>query len=531
MSRVRVPFPAPILTNNRGKRDGLPFGLFDTVENLTLLTDLYELTMLGGYFAQGRTEQEAVFDLFFRHPPFNSTFCLAAGLDQAVEYVLNIHFGKEEIDYLWNLHLFPDDFLDYLKGFRFTGDLYAVPEGRPVFPKTPLVVVKAPIAEAQFVETALLNFINFQTLIATKASRIYRAAESGNVIEFGTRRAHGPDGAVSATRAAYIGGCSATSNVLGGMKFGIPVKGTMAHSWVMSFEKEIDAFRKYAEIYPHACLLLVDTYNTLASGLPSAIIVGKELERKNFKFLGIRLDSGDLAYLATEASIELDEAGLEDAKIIISNNLDEEVISQVHADIRSMARLKGIEGERIIRRLIYGVGTHLVTSRGWSALGGVYKMAAIEVNGRMEPKIKISDNPDKTTDPGYKKLYRFYDNGEMYLDLLTLSDEEVRAGDPRMAFHPQFPWKRMSLPAGGRFECMHETIIKDGELVYKLPELAEIQQRMKDDLERMHITYKRMTNPHLYKVSLSAKLSNLKQRLLNEQRAEVNHYHDPAMNI
>jgi len=491
--------------------------------NLTLLTDLYELTMVGGYFAQGKCRQTAVFDLFFRHPPFNSTFCVAAGLEQAVQYVMNINFGTTEIDYLYSLRMFPDDFLDYMKTFRFTGDLYAVPEGRAVFPKTPMVVVKAPIAEAQFIETALLNIMNFQTLIATKASRIYRAAEYGNVIEFGARRAHGPDGALSATRAAFVGGCRGTSNVQGGLKYGIPVKGTMAHSWVMSFKSELEAFRNYAEVYPKGTVLLVDTYNTLESGLPNAIIVGKELEAKGHRFLGIRLDSGDLAYLAMECSIRLDQAGLDKARIVISNNLDEEVIRQVLSDIRTMAAENGVDGERIIRRLDYGVGTHLVTSHGWSHLGGVYKLAAVEVNGQLVPKIKISDNPDKTTDPGHKHLYRFFRDGEMQLDLLALADEPLEHGTTVDAFHPQFPWKHIRLLSSDTFEPMHETIIRDGELVYKFPSLPEIQQRMEEDMARMHPTYKRMTNPHLYKVSLTSELSALKQRLLHQNRMERNH--------
>ena len=385
----------------------LAFGVSEPMENLTLLTDLYELTMVGGYFAQGRSEQKAVFDLFFRHPPFNSTFCIAAGLEQAVQYILNIHFGKEEIDYLHKLNLFPDDFLDYLKTLRFRGDIYAVPEGRAVFPKTPMIVVKAPIAEAQFIETALLNIVNFETLIATKASRIYRSAEGGSIIEFGSRRAHGPDGAISATRAAYIGGCAGTSNVMAGKRFGIPVTGTMAHSWVMSFADELQAFRKYAEIYPRATVLLLDTYDTLDSGLPNAIIVGRELEARGFKLAGVRLDSGDLAYLATEVSQRLDKEGLTNTRIVVSNNLEEEVISQIHLDIRSMAAAKKIDGERIIKRLDYGVGTHLVTSKGSSSLGGVYKMTAIESDGNLVPKIKISDNPDKTTNPATRSCIAF----------------------------------------------------------------------------------------------------------------------------
>jgi nicotinate phosphoribosyltransferase len=487
------------------------------MENYTLLTDLYQLTMIGGYVAKNKTHQTAVFDMFFRSVPLNGGFCVMAGLEQLVEYIRNIHFGQPEIDYLHSLGIFKDEYLDYLKTFRFSGDLYAVPEGTPVFPHTPLVVVKAPIPEAQMIETAMLNIINFQTLIATKACRVYLASEMGNVIEFGARRAHGPNGALSASRASVIGGCSGTSNVLAGQRYGIKAIGTHAHSWIMSFEDEYQSFKAYSEVYPDATLLLVDTYNTLESGVPNAIKVGLELEAKGHRFLGVRLDSGDLAYLAVETSERLDDAGLTGAKIVISNNLDEIVIKQVLNDIRTMSREKGIDGERIIKRLIYGVGTHLVTSHGASSLGGVYKLAAADLEGDLRAKIKISDNVSKTTNPGFKKLLRFYRDGDMDLDLMTLVDEKFKDFHKRRAYHPQFPYKNISLAEMDRYEELHRQIFRNGELVYKLPSLEEIQERLRSQLASMHITHKRITNPHTYKVSLSRNLSKLKERLIREQ--------------
>ncbi len=487
------------------------------MENYTLLTDLYQLTMIGGYIAKNKQHQMAVFDLFFREVPLNGGFCIMAGLEQLVEYIQNIHFNGDDIDYLYSLHTFPDECLDYLRQFRFTGSIYAIPEGTPVFPHTPLVVVKAPLPEAQMIETAMLNIINFQTLIATKAVRIFMASEMGQVVEFGARRAHGPDGALSASRAALIGGCSATSNVLAGKRFGTQVMGTHAHSWIMSFEDEYEAFSAYADVYPSSTLLLVDTYNTLESGVPNAIKVGQRLKRDGYPFLGVRLDSGDLAFLAVETSMRLDEAGLDDARIVISNNLEESVIEQVHNDIRSMSRQKKIDGERIIKKLIYGVGTNLVTSHGFSALGGVYKLVAIENKGRLEPRIKISENVSKTTNPGFKKLLRFYKNGEMDLDLMTLVDEDFTKFKRKRAYHQQFPFINVPLSRMDRFEELLVPIFKNGELVYRLPNIEEIQGRMRDQLAAMHVTHKRMTNPHTYKVSLSNRLSQLKQRLIQEQ--------------
>jgi nicotinate phosphoribosyltransferase len=498
------------------------------MENRTLLTDLYQLTMMGGYLAKNKDRQVGVFDLFFRTVPLDGGFCIVAGLQQVIEYIQNIHFDADEIEYLHSLGLFKDTFLDYLKNFRFTGDLYAIPEGTPVFPHTPLVVVKAPMPEAQMLETAVLNMINFQTLIATKAFRVYQATEMGNVIEFGARRAHGYDGAVSASRAAFIGGCTATSNVLAGKKFGIPVVGTHAHSWIMSFENEYQAFKEYADVYPDSALLLVDTYHSLESGVPNAITVAKDLEARGHHFLGVRLDSGDLAYLAVETSVRLDEAGLTGARIVLSNDLEETVIKQILTDIRNMSRLKGIDGERIITRLVYGVGTNLVTSHGCSALGGVYKLAAVEDRGRLEPRIKISDNVSKTTNPGFKKLLRFYKNGEMNLDLMALKEENLTNFKSQRAYDPQFSYKNLSLAKMDYAEELLKPVFLNGELVYKSPALPEIQEHMRQQLAHLHVTYKRMTNPHIYKVSLSEKLSELKQRLLHEQSFKNSNQSSPG---
>ena len=376
------------------------------------------------------------------------------------------------------------------------------------------------------IETAMLNIVNFCTLIATKACRIYMAAEMGRVVEFGARRAHGPNGALSASRSAYIGGCYATSNVLAGERFGIPVMGTHAHSWIMSYDDEYEAFKAYARVYPDATLLLVDTYNTLESGIPNAIRVGLELEESGHRFLGVRLDSGDLAYLAVETSIRLDDAGLKNAGIVISNNLEETVIRQIHADIRHMASQKGLDSERIIKRLLYGVGTHLVTSHGHSALGGVYKLVAADRNGTLEPKIKISDNVSKTTNPGFKKLYRFYKGSEMDLDLMALVDEDIEEILDQRVYHPQFPFKNIGLSRMDRYEELLQPIIRNGELIYKSPTLPEIQERMRAQLSAVHLTHRRLTNPHAYKVSLSQGLSTLKQRLIQEQSLTYNHNHD-----
>ncbi len=472
------------------------------MRNLTMMTDLYQLTMMYGYYKNGIHKRQAVFDLFFRQQQDQSSYAIAAGLEQIIEYIENLHFSEEDLSYLKSLKLFDSGFLDVLKKLRFTGDIHAVPEGTVVFPNEPMVRVKAPLIEAQLIETALLNMINHQTLIATKASRVVMAAQGSSVLEFGLRRAQGPDAGIYGARAAIIGGCSATSNVMTGQMFGISVKGTHSHSWVMSFPDELTAFRAYADAFPHACLLLVDTYDTLRSGIPNAITVFKELREKGYEPVGIRLDSGDLAYLSKKARIMLDEAGFPNAKIVASNDLDEELIWDLKA-----------QGAKID---IFGVGTALITSKGRSALGGVYKMAAEEIDGRMVPKIKISDNRDKITNPGYKKFVRIYNgNRKAIADLIMLEEEKIDTRKPLTIFDPIETWKRMTLTKYSIREML-TPIYLNGKLVYKTPSLLEIQKYAKEELDTLWDEYKRLKNPHLFKVDLSQKLYDLKQELLRE---------------
>ncbi|HXE72536.1 MAG TPA: nicotinate phosphoribosyltransferase, partial [Candidatus Nitrosotenuis sp.] len=424
---------------------------------LALLTDFYELTMLGGYFETGRTGQRAVFDLYFRRIPHNGGFCLAAGLQPALEYLQALRFSADDIAYLRGLGRFSQGFLDWLRDFRFRGEVWAVPEGRLVFPSEPLLRVSGTIPECQLVESALLNIINFQTLIATKAARICTAAgPEATVVEFGLRRAQGIDGAMSATRAAYIGGCQSTSNTLAGKVFGLPVTGTMAHSWVMSFPDELSAFRAYADIYPDSCLLLVDTYDTLGSGVPNAVRVGLELKERGHRLLGIRLDSGDLAHLSKEARRMLDEAGLEFARIVASNELDEWLI-------RSLRQ----QGARID---IYGVGTRLVTSAGEPALGGVYKLVAAEEDGRTVPRIKVSSNPEKTTLPGVKQVWRAWRGGKILGDVICLADEELQPRSAVRSCHPLYAHHSRTLWAE-KWEPLLVPVMKDGRVTCELPPL------------------------------------------------------------
>jgi nicotinate phosphoribosyltransferase len=472
--------------------------------NKTLLTDLYQLTMVAGYYLLGKKDQLACFDYFFRKIPDNGGFCVAAGLEQLVDYIQNIHFEAEDLAYLESLGLFPPEVLEYFQTLRFTGDLFAVPEGTLVFPQEPMVRVVAPLPEAQFIETALLNILNFQTLIATKACRVCLAANGDPVIEFGVRRAHGPDGGLSATRAAFIGGAQATSNLLAGRLFGIPVRGTLAHSWVESFPSELESFQAYAKIFPKSCLLLVDTYDTLRSGIPNAIRVGKELRASSKgELLGIRLDSGDLTFLSREARKMLDEAGFSEARILGSSDLDEWLIESIKK-----------QGAAID---IWGVGTRLVTSYSCPALGGVYKLAAIFENGRMRPKIKVSDNPEKTTNPGIKKIIRFYDEDNfMRGDLLVLEDEEIPENTPIQAFHPMFSHVRKTYPAHFRKEEILRPIFRAGKLVYEMPSLKKIQETTLANLRTLRAEHKRLHNPHIYHVSLGKRLFEQKQQLIQE---------------
>ena len=468
------------------------------MRNLTLLTDLYQLTMGYGFYKNNKHEEEVVFDLFFRKNAL-ITYSIAAGLEQAMEYLLNWQFDEEDIAYLRSLHLFDEGFLEYLRKMKFTGDVYAVKEGTPVFPSEPILTVKAPLIQAQFAETALLNIINHQTLIATKSSKICRATQGrGVVMEFGLRRAQGPDAGINGARAAIIGGCSSTSNVLAGQKFGIPVAGTMAHSWVMDYPTEYEAFRAYANAYPDNCLLLVDTYDTLRSGVPNAIKVFEELKAEGYKPKGIRLDSGDLAYLSKEARRMMDEAGFTETIICVSGDLDERSINSL---LQQGAKIDS-----------WGVGTKLITSEDLPALGGVYKLAGVfGENGELTPKIKLSDNTAKITNPGFKSLYRLYDreNGMAIADLITLHEEEVDDTKPLNLFHPVETWKEHEVE-NFRAELLQQTIVKGGKLVYEFPKLMEVQAYSKAQLAKFWEEYLRLDVPQVYKVDLSNKLHSLK---------------------
>ena len=472
------------------------------MRNLTLLTDLYELTMVGGYYVTGKKDQWANFDYFFRRVPDDGGFCIAAGLEQVIDYIENIEFTEDDISYLEPLGIFPADVLEYLSKLRFTGNLYAVPEGTTIFPNEPIIRVTAPLPEAQFIESALLNIVNFQTLIATKSARVCIAAEGDPVVEFGLRRAHGPDAALGAARASFIGGAIGTSNTWAGKMLGIPVKGTIAHSWIESFPSELESFRTYAKVYPKDCLLLVDTYNTLRSGVPNAIKVGRELrDNEEGQLIGIRLDSGDLAYLSTHARRMLDESGFEQTKIIASSDLDEWLIESLK---KQNAKID-----------IWGVGTRLVTSYSCPALGGVYKLTAITENGKMVPKIKRSDNPEKITNPGVKKLVRYYDEaGMMRGDVLVLDDEIHDPDKPTRAYHPIYPHIYKAYPPNFEREELFFPVFINGKRVYDPPPLREIQENTKRNIDRLGTEFKRLQNPHLYHISLSEKLFRMKQELL-----------------
>lgn len=473
------------------------------MRNLTLLTDLYELTMMYGYKKSETDYKEAVFDLFFRGTT-EISYAVVAGLDQAIDYIQNLRFDEDDVEYLRSLNLFDEEFLAMLgNDFKFTGDIYAMPEGSIVYPNEPIITVKAPIIEAQLIETALLCIINHQTLIATKASKIVQNTSS-TVMEFGLRRAQGPDAGIYGARAALISGCSSTSNVLAGKMFNIPISGTHAHSWVMSFPDEITAFREYAKLFPDACLLLVDTYDTLEQGIPNAITVFKELRASGHKPLGIRIDSGDLAYLCNKAREMLDANGFEDAIICASGDIDENVLISLNQ-----------QGAKIDS---YGIGTKLITSYSNPALGGVYKLAAITENGVLTPKLKISNTMIKVTNPGLKKVVRFYDNesGKAIADLIMLKDEVNPQGEPYRIFDPENSWKEKTV-VNYHVEELQVPIFINGELVYNRPTLKEIQAFHKQCIDNMWEQYKRITNPHIYKVDLSQKLYDLKMELLKRK--------------
>ena len=471
------------------------------MKEMTLLTDLYQLTMVAGYFQEGKAKQKANFDWFFRTLPFGGGFCVVAGLDQLIDYILNLRFDGAPLRALEGIGIFTRETLRDFEKFRFTGDLYAVPEGTVVFPHETLIRVTAPLPEAQMLETTLLNIMNYQTLIATKAARVCLAAEGDPVIEFGMRRAQGPNGAISAARAAYIGGCESTSNVQAGLLFNIPVKGTHAHSWVESFPDELEAFRAYGRSFPDGCIFLVDTYDTLNSGVPNAIQAAREIEKAGHRFLGIRLDSGDLAYLSKKAREMLDKAGLKHAKIVASSELDEWIIESLKK-----------QGSKID---IWGVGTRLVTCWDHPALGGVYKLTAVEENGEMTPKIKVSGDPEKMTNPGRNKLVRIFNHDMMMQgDILLRDDETVGGSRPVTACHPMYPHTCKTYSPPFEPEELLVPIFVNGELVYERQSLEEIQANTLRNLERLEPEYKRLTNPHIYKVSLSEKLNRVKERLV-----------------
>lgn len=475
--------------------------------NLTLLTDLYELTMMQGYF-KNQTNETVIFDAFYRTNPSGSGYAIAAGLDQVIDYIKNLHFSKEDISYLKSLSLFEDDFLEYLSDFKFTGSIYAIPEGTVVFPREPLVKVIASAMEAQLVETAILNIINHQSLIATKASRVVYAAQGDGVMEFGLRRAQGPDAGTWGARAAMIGGCIGTSNVLAGQLFDVPVKGTHAHSWIMSFPDEYTAFKKYAEIYPDACLLLVDTYDTLNSGVPNAIRVFTEMREAGIPLTlyGIRLDSGDLAYLSKEARKMLDEAGFSDAVISASSDLDEYLIDSLKT-----------QGSAITS---WGVGTNLITSKDCPAFGGVYKLAAIKDKhtGKFIPKIKLSENTEKITNPGNKTIFRLYEKetGKIKADLIALVGEKFDSNYSLLIFDPIETWKKTLLkPNTYTIRELMIPIFIDGECVYTSPKVMDNRKYCMQELDTLWDETRRLVNPHKVHVDLSNELYQIKKQLLD----------------
>ena len=475
--------------------------------NLTLLTDLYEMTMMQGYF-KSANHDVAVFDAFYRKNPCDGGYAICAGLDQVIDYIKNLHFSAEDISYLRGLHIFDEDFLSYLENFRFSGDIYAIPEGTLIFPREPLIKVIAPIMEAQLVETAILNIINHQSLIATKAARVCYAAGSDGVMEFGLRRAQGPDSGTYGARAAVIGGCKGTSNVLAGQLFDVPVLGTHAHSWIMSFPDEYTAFKTYANLYPSACILLVDTYDTLKSGFPHAIRVFREMREAGIPltYYGVRIDSGDLAYLSKQIRKMLDDAGFPDAVISASNDLDEYLIESL--------KLQGAEITS------WGVGTNLITAKDNPAFGGVYKMAAIQKeDGNFVPKIKISENSEKITNPGNKTIYRIYDKatGKIRADLICLADETFDEACDMNLFDPNEPWKKTRI-AGGTY-TLRELLVpvfENGKCVYDSPKVMDIQAACTKEKDTIWDETKRFVNPSRIYVDLSDKLYRLKHDLLND---------------
>ncbi|MEA4922540.1 MAG: nicotinate phosphoribosyltransferase [Eubacteriaceae bacterium] len=468
--------------------------------NLTMLTDFYEITMANGYYESEMSDDVAYFDMFFRRIPDNGGFAIMAGVEQMVNYLNNMKFTDEDIEFLRSKNAFCEEFLEYLKNFKFTCDVWAIPEGTPVFPGEPIVTVRGPLMQAQFLETMVLLLINHQSLIATKANRIVRAAKGRPVMEFGTRRAHGISAAVYGARAAYIAGCAGTACAIADRDYGVAALGTMAHSWVQMFDSEYEAFKKYAEIYPDNCVLLVDTYNVLKSGVPAAIKAFKEIKPKK---MGIRIDSGDISYLTKQARKMLDEAGLKDCSIVVSNSLDEYLIEDI---INEGACIDS-----------FGVGERLITASSEPVFGGVYKLSALEKNGKMIPKMKISENVGKITNPGFKTLYRLFDKDTNHAvaDVITLDDEKIPAGDDYEIFDPQVIWKKKKI-SNFYAKNLRVQIFDKGECVYDLPDIDDIREFCKEQVAALWDEMLRFENPQTYYVDLSHKLWNMKQELIEE---------------
>ncbi|MFZ5352341.1 MAG: nicotinate phosphoribosyltransferase [Bacillota bacterium] len=472
--------------------------------NLTMLTDFYELTMAYGYLKNGLKDMVAYFDMFFRKVPDNGGFAIMAGVEQLISYLKNLRFSAEDIEYLRSKKLFSEEFLEYLINFEFSCDVWVIPEGTPIFPYEPLVIVRGPVIEAQLVETMVLLTINHQSLIATKANRIVRAAQGRAVLEFGSRRAHGYDGAIYGARAAYIGGCIGTACTIAEREFGIPVGGTMAHSWIQLFPTELEAFRAYARTYPANCTLLVDTYNVLKSGVPNAIrVFREEILARGYRPKGIRIDSGDITYLSKEARKMLDEAGFQDCRIVASNSLDEFIIRDIL-----------IQGAQVD---VFGVGERLITSKSEPIFGGVYKLVAVENNGEITPKIKLSENVGKITNPGFKQVWRLYDRGtgKAIADVLTTTDEFIDDDTPYELFDPEYTWKRKTV-SNFYARRLLVKIFDEGKCIYESPSLEGIKQYCREQVSTLWDEVKRFENPHKYYVDLSKPLWDMKEQLLQE---------------